>query len=321
VLYVEHDGPVARILAPYADATREAAYVLRLLGGIHRLVLSGGAPALAAHFPSTGGDGDARAAMAALRELLADPPPMVTDALSRPPQTNEVGRSVALASGLLVIARAVGLPLSLREIGSSGGLNLRVDAYWYEQESEGWGEADSPVRFVDLWRGGTPPFTAGATVVDRRGCDRDPVDPTSDEGALTLLSYVWPEPAARFVRARDAMRIARERPATVDRAEAREWLPEQLASRPSGTALVVFHSVVWQYLDDDTRAALRDQLAEAGRATTPQTPLAWLRLEPTPITYVPAELRLSLWDGRSGEPQERFLATTGFHGGAIDWLE
>ena len=55
----EHDGPVTRVLAPYAELSFEAAYVLRLLGGVHRMVLSGDAPALAAHFPSTGGDGDA----------------------------------------------------------------------------------------------------------------------------------------------------------------------------------------------------------------------------------------------------------------------
>jgi len=41
-----------------ADAPFEAAYVLRLLGGVHRMVLSGAAPDVAAHFPSTGGDGD-----------------------------------------------------------------------------------------------------------------------------------------------------------------------------------------------------------------------------------------------------------------------
>ena len=35
---------------------------LRVIGAVHKLVLSGAAPALAAHFPSVGGDGDAAAA-------------------------------------------------------------------------------------------------------------------------------------------------------------------------------------------------------------------------------------------------------------------
>ena len=38
------------------------AYAFRMLGGVHRLVLDGRAEALAAHYPSVGGDGDAVAA-------------------------------------------------------------------------------------------------------------------------------------------------------------------------------------------------------------------------------------------------------------------
>ena len=315
------DGPVARALAPYADAPFESAYVLRLLGGVHRIVLSGDAPAVAAHFPSVeGGDGDARAAMAAMRELFAEVPPAVLDAMTRPPQTNEVGRSVALVSGLLVLAAETGLPLRLREIGSSAGLNLRCDSYWYEQDGSGWGNAASAVRFVDLWSGGTPPFASGFEVVDRRGCDRDPIDATDPAGARTLLSYVWPEPGERFTRARDAIANAPHVPVDIDRADARAWLPGQLAEVHQGVALVVFHSVFWQYLEPDTQDALRAQLATAGRDATPDAPVAWLRLEPHATDYVPAELRLTVWDGRTAEGRERLLGTTGFHGGPINWL-
>lgn len=317
----KRDGPVTRVLAPYAEVSYEAAYVLRLLGGVHRMVLSGDAPALAAHFPSTGGDGDAHAAYAELCELLIEPPPVVLDALTRPPQTNEVGRSVAIASGLLQITRELRMPLRLREIGSSGGLNLRSDSYWYEQDDVGWGNAASSVRFVDLWEGGAPPFASGVEIADRRGCDRNPINATTHDGALTLLSYVWPEPAARFQLARDAIALAHQAPVTIDQADADVWLPQQLAAPVSGTALVVFHSIVWQYLGEATRTALRAQLSAAGRAATPDTPLAWLRLEPNPEHYIPAELSLTLWDGGDDHPPDRLLATTNFHGGEIAWLE
>lgn len=313
-------GPVARVLEPFAPAPFEDAYVLRLFGGVHRMVLGGNAPALAAHFPSTGGDGDASAAMHALRALVhPEPPPDVLDALTRPPQTNEVGRAAALASGLLVIAEQVGHPLRLREIGASGGLNLRPDRFWYEQDGAAWGNPASPVRFVDLWRGGAPPFTPGAAIADRRGCDRHPIDATTDDGALTLLSYVWPEPPERFARLRDAVALAHEIPVPIDRADAAVWLLDQLAEPEAGTALVVYHSVVWQYLDDGTRVALDAALTEAGRAATADTPVAWLRLEPHATSYVPAELRLTVWDGSSPAPLDRLLATTGFHGGLIRW--
>ena len=319
VVDVGIDGPASQVLAPFADAPFEAAYVLRFLAGVHRLVLSGAAPALARHFPSTGGDGDAVEAMARIAELLAEPPEEVLDALTRPPQTNEVGRSVALASGLIAIADELRMPLRLREIGASAGLNLRLDSYWYEQSSHGWGNPASPVRFVDLWEGGAPPFESGATIVDRRGCDRNPIDVTTDDGALTLMSYVWPEPSERFARARAAISMALDNPVTIDRADVEDWLPQQLEDRQTGTVLVVFHSVVWQYLDIPTRTSIATRLHEAGTSAGTAAPLAWLRLEPHPETYAPAELRLVLWDGRTEDPQHRLLATTSFHGGPINW--
>jgi hypothetical protein len=115
------DGPVWSVLAPFAAAPFEDAYVLRFFAGIHKRVLDGSTPALAAYFPSTGGDGDARSAMPTIVELLEESPEVVRDTLAVPPQTNEVGRSSALASGLLVIAGETAMPIQLREIGSSGG--------------------------------------------------------------------------------------------------------------------------------------------------------------------------------------------------------
>jgi hypothetical protein len=252
---------------------------------------------------------------------MAVPPAIVLDAMTRPPQTNEVGRSAALMSGLLVLARDLGLPLRLREMATSAGLNLRLDAYRYEQGGEGWGRADSPVRFADLWSDGTPPFAADVEIVDRRGCDRDPIDATTDDGALKLLSYVWPEPPERFARARAAIAVAAHTPVTIDHADVIDWLPEQLREPHEGSALVVFHSVFWQYLDAGTQAALRRELDAAGAAATRDAPLAWLRLEPNAQNYVPAELRVTVWDGQSSHGRERLLATTGFHGGPMNWLE
>ncbi|HEY5987146.1 MAG TPA: DUF2332 family protein [Streptosporangiaceae bacterium] len=133
-------------------------------------------PRLPGTFPSVGGDGDARKAMKVIRAVLRDPPPELPGYLSRPPQTNEVGRAAALASGMAVIAREAGLPLCLRELGASGGLNLRLDAYWYEQHGVGWGNVGSPVRFADLWQRSDSPFAVRPKILDRRGCDRNPID-------------------------------------------------------------------------------------------------------------------------------------------------
>jgi hypothetical protein len=317
---VKAGGPAGRLLAPFAAEPLEAAYVLRLFAGLHWLVLRAEAPALARHFPSSGGDGNARGAMQVIRSVLRDPPPEVTGYLAHPPQTNEVGRAAALASGMAYLAGQAGLPLCLREIGASAGLNLRLDSYRYEQDGAGWGNAASPVRFTGLWNGASTPFAVRPSILDRRGCDRNPIDVTTSAGAMRLLSYVWPEPAARFARARNAIALASREPVTIDRADAAEWLPGQLRARRPGAVLVVYHSVVWQYLGQAVQDRIRAQLAAAGETATPQTPLAWLRLEPRPHSYVPAELRLTLWNGRTGEPEHWLLATTDFHGGALHWL-
>jgi len=110
-------GPVGRFLADQLDTSYEEAVPLRFLGGVHRLVLAGRAPELAVRFPSVGGDGDAAAAWPALLSVLESHADAVRDALTRPPQTNEVGRSAALVGGLLVVAMDTGIPLRWLEVG------------------------------------------------------------------------------------------------------------------------------------------------------------------------------------------------------------
>jgi hypothetical protein len=308
-------GPVGRFLADQLETSYEEAVPLRFLGGVHRLVLAGRAPELAARFPSVGGDGDAVAAWPALLSVLDSHPDAVRDALTRPPQTNEVGRSAALVGGFLVVARDTGLPLRVLEVGSSAGLNLRFDRYWYESDGTGYGDAASPVRFAGLWADGQPPFGAPITIADRRGCDRDPIDAGTEDGRLTLLSYVWPGQTERFTMLRAALDVARDVPVAIDRAGIPDWLARQLDEPAPGRATVVFHSIVWQYLTDTERATAEATLATTGERATRDTPLAWLRLEPSAdLTHT--ELRVTTWP--SGE--ERLLARCHYHLGPMQWL-
>src|SRR5262249_57086640 len=71
---VEADGPTWGILEGYSGEPFEAAVGLRFLGAVHRLVLEGRVPALARHYPSAGGDGDATAAWRQLPGPLPPPP-------------------------------------------------------------------------------------------------------------------------------------------------------------------------------------------------------------------------------------------------------
>jgi hypothetical protein len=311
----EAGGPVVAAMGEFADAPFGPAYHLRLLGGLHLMALSGDVPELRAQYPSTGGDGDAHAAWQIIEPILRARPAALNDALHRPLQTNEAGRAAPLASGMAVVAAGTpGLPWRLLEIGSSAGLNLRLDRYWYEADGRGWGEPTSPVRFIDVWDDGDPPFNAAATVTSRRGCDIAPIDITQPGMDLRLLSFVWPGQTDRFERLEAALAIARDMPVEIDARPVTEWLPEQLASPVPGVATIVFHSVMWQYLSMADRATVERVLHEAGARATRDAPLAWLRLEPPPrITH--NELRLTMWPGGD----ETLLATAGFHAGRIKW--
>jgi hypothetical protein len=308
-------GPVGRFLDGRLDSTYEDAVPLRFLGGIHRLVLAGHAPELLARFPSVGGDGDAERAWPAVLATVEAHADAVRDALTRPPQTNEVGRSASLVGGFLVVARDTGLPLRVLEIGTSAGLNLRFDRYWYESGGVGYGDPASSVRFSGLWEEARPPFGAPVTIAERRGCDRNPIDAGSEDGRLTLLSYVWPGQIERFAMLRAALDMARDFPVTVDRADIPEWLARQLREPVPGRATVVFHSITWQYLTDDGRASTEAVFASAGARATGDAPLAWLRLEPS-SDLSHAELRVTTWPGGD----ERLLARCHYHLGPVRWV-
>ena len=307
---VEAGGPCWKVLSPFAGWSFESAYVLRLMGAVNRLVLTGSAPSLEEHFAP---GGDAARAWAPFVELLSKRGEEVQAlAVSRSVQTNEVGRCAALAPALLWLSG--GRPLRLLELGASGGLNLRWDAYRYEDL---WGDPASPVRLTGRYEGEAPsPFerVPHVEVIERRGCDRSPVDAGADEGALTLLSYVWPDQAERVALLRGALKVARRIPASLDSAAAGDWVADALAEPlPDGAVTVVLHSIFWQYLGEDEHARIRRALADAGTRATDTARLAWLRME---ADGADTRLDVTTWPG--GE--ELLLGRAGYHGRPVRWL-
>jgi hypothetical protein len=319
---VRKGGPSWAVLR--AHRSPDIADPLRLLGTVHRLVLEGGAPKLARFYPSAGGSVQVGDPWPAFREVLDKHEATIRGGLRRPVQTNEVGRSAALLGGFLLIARETGLPLRLAEIGASAGLNLRWDRYRYEAGAQAFGDPASPVRFEDPFLHDVPSLDVAVEVVDRRGCDLEPVDPATEGGRLTLVSYVWADQVVRLERLHGALETARDVPATVDRAHAVEWTRALLDEPRVGMATVIFHSVVEMYLPVEERAALREAILRAGRRATPESPLAWLKMEhkagtkpdPSgPVGIGPRNVHLTLWPG--GE--ERAIATAGPHGLPVEW--
>lgn len=327
----ERGGPAAAALTQVPDGlvAWDDAVVLRFLGGLHRLVLTGAGPELAKWFPTAGGTGgiedpaEADAAATAFRATCEAHHDELVAALDVPVQTNEVARCAALAVGFTEVLRSHGLPLRLLEVGASAGLNLRWDRWRYESGTTAWGDPGAALRFVANYRTPLPdvraPLGPGEAVAERRACDRNPLDPTSDEGRLLLRSFVWPDQAERHARLDAALQAAAEVPVEVDRADAAEWAAAQLAAPRPGTATVVFHSIVWQYLPEAAKTGVVSALTEAGAAATADAPVAWLRMEPGGDLVDAAELRLTTWPAVGGgvEGDERLLGRTGFHGDPV----
>jgi len=312
----EAGGPVRELLEPHAHNRHGMAFPLQLMAAVHRLVLEGHAPELAHFYPSAGGSLEIDASWEPFRRTLTEEMEALRVLVNRPVQTNDPGRSGSLLGGFLLIAMLTGLPLRLLEIGSSAGLNLCWDRFRYEWPGGGWGDPASPLRLEGVFVDGAPP-QAGVTVVERSGCEPDPVDVHSSEGRLTLLACTWPDQLERIRRLEAAIEIARSVSYKVDPASAGDWLESRLARPVAGVATVVFHSVVWPYLAESERARVTGIIEDAGRAVTPGAPLAWLRMEPRmePGKTEP-EVRLRIYPGFD----ERVIATTTFHSPAVRWM-
>jgi hypothetical protein len=266
-------------------------FPLRLLGGLHYLVLAG----LASW-------DDIGVALVEHRAFLT----RWTE--EQDVQTNEVQRSWALLPGFLAIAD--GPPLDLLELGPSGGLNLMWDRYRYRYRTGEWGTGALELSGDDR---NPPPaelLSRPVTVARRRGIDLNPVDVTSEHGARLLQSFVWADQAERLERLRRAIDAAREDPPELMRGDYVESLPALLADRRPGTQLVVFQSASTMYLDQSGPGKLRAALHEAAR----QEPLVYLT-----TGRAPGDDGFALEVERYPDGRSSRLAVFDFHGEWLDW--
>jgi hypothetical protein len=285
---------------------------LLLLAAVHYLILAGAQHPLAAYYDT----------VAAVRGRPFEPPggdptPVFADfcrshrdaltvlAATRSTQTNEVGRCSALMPGLCHVATEHGRaePIALLDLGTSAGLNLLFDDYAYTYRARDSddvihaGMRGSAVALECAVRGDLHalPELSPPMVSARVGLDLAPVDATSDDEVLWLLACQWPDNPVRFGRLRAALanRRASTEPPRLERGDMVTDLHRVAASVGQREPLVVFHSWVAAYLDEEQQRAL----ATAVRTLGATRPVHHLYLEaafetpglPTPPPPVPRQ--------------------------------
>jgi hypothetical protein len=309
----EAGGPVRQVCAGYEDSPRGSVIQLRLLAGVFRLVLTGRAPSLLPFYACLGGTAAPRELWPVMRQVIADHLPDLRQALTIPPQTNEVGRSAALLAGLFDLVAATGLRrIRLLEVGASGGLNLLLDRFAFTGEDTrtgqtwSWGSDSSPVRLDDAISGPLAP--TDFMIISRRGCDPDPVDVTTADGRLLLTSFVWPFQLDRHARLAAALELAQQDPPVVDRATASRWLPGQLEQDGGEEMTVVWQSVTRLYWPAEETAAVDRTLTAVGR----HRPLGHVAMEYAGVGTKPS-VTTSLWLP-GGSVRQRNLGSAHDHG-------
>lgn len=329
----ERLGPDSRFgarIQTWPGDPRDDAVPLRAASALHALKRRGDPP-LADAYPTPerpAGADDADLA-AAIARAVAQGDDALHDWLDSPPQTNEIGRSAALLGGLLRVADETGLPIEIWELGASAGLNLRLDRYRYALGDDAgparsWGDPAAVVEIRSAWSaeqpGHLPPLAADLRIAARAGCDQAPLDPADPDARERQIAFLWADQFARIARAEAALSAAAADGLKVARADAADWLAERLSTAPTpGRARVVTHTIFWQYLPDATRARIEGDLAAAGAAATPETPLGRLFMERDEIRGS-ARLALRLWGaGPAPAGDLRILGRTQFHGRWVRW--
>lgn len=313
-------GVVAGLTHAWPGRPRLDAVSLRLAGALHAAALTRRDEALAREYPEQAPAWSMDRVWPAAEAFLRRDEDWVRAFMTSPPQTNETGRAMGLACGFLWLAGQSPQPFHMLELGASAGLNLNWDRFAYAYP--GWGRFGLPGPAIPTAVTGVPPAWREIAIASRAACDQNPLDPADPGDRLKLRAYIWADQKGRMDRLNAALDLARETGLKPDRADAADWVRLKLAGRlPFGTS-VVYHSVFYQYPPQAVREAIREGVEEAGRRTTADRRLAWVRFEPESLIgsergsnrYV---LNVVSWD--AGRRSEATLAEVDPHGRTLAW--
>lgn len=192
-------------------------------------------------------------------------PAVRTTVLERATQTNEPARCATL---LMALDRISG-PIALLEVGASAGLCLIPDFYRYRFHTsdgvhtlEPLDSLDSPT--IECALSSAAPPTSLPDIVWRRGLDLNPISLDDEEQRAWLETLIWPEHLGRRERLRAAMDVALRARPRVDEGDLLTRLADTAHEAPSDATLVITHSAVLAYLNDQQRAEAQRVMRATG---------------------------------------------------------
>jgi len=241
-----------------------------LLAAVHFLLLDGLDYPLGAVYAGTS-DADP---WPLFREICVDHRTEISALMeTRRTNTNECGRSAVIGPALTWVARNVGSPLALCDVGASAGLNMGCDRYLLDYGPAGTtGPASSTVRIQCAVTGGTPPIApALPPIAARLGLDRSPVDLSIADDAQWLLACTWPD-TGRLDRTRAAIRDAQQHPPAIRRGDMVADVYRVLAELPGDATICVLTTWAVAYLSREARDEFAAELARMGR----ERPVVWI---------------------------------------------
>lgn len=303
ILQVDQGAVAKEVLKWPGDPRSSADSVpLRLCGALHALVLDNRAPDLADAYA------ERRIDSGLLLQTIDAQHDFILRWLDSPPQTNEVARSAAIIAAARLLQGFTALPLRVRELGASAGLNLNFHRYILAPNTVFEDSADVVLR--PDWQGPIPEATIA--VADACGVDLNPLDPVAN--ALRLRAYCWADQTARLSRLDAALTLARDHKPQVDAGDAAAWLARQLSEPVPGQTTLVTHTIAAQYFPTTTSADCEAALQAAAATASASAPLAHFGMEFDGGDG--ARLTLRLWDGAA---RGWYLGRADFHGRWIRW--
>jgi len=313
IALMDSDTKCGQTIRNWPGKPLEDAMPLRLTGGMHHLHLTGKEQRLSAIY--TGEVTEQAAIDDIVKQVVHDHDDQLLPWFDNPPQTNEAGRSSSFMSALLWLSGKIGPKFELLEIGGSAGVNTMMERYHYDLNGVEVGPVDSPMRIRPDWRGPPPPKNP-VDIVSVKACDQNPIDLTDDDISGRLKGYIWPEMPERFKRMEAAISLAKNNPPDLVKADAADWVETQLQEpQESGVTRVLMHSIVWQYLPQQTKNRITEAMEKAGENATEDKPLAWISSETNRKTFR-HELIVRHWPG--GEDPVN-LGHAHAHGMWLNW--